>query len=250
MRLDKFLSERTPHSRSTVKKLISAGKITVNGSSAVKADMNVTENDSITVEGTPVRTARTLTLLLNKPAGFISATEDKAEKTVIDLLPEEFQNQNLAPAGRLDKDTTGFLILTNDGDLLHKLTSPKKHVPKYYSALLVRPFTEEAAQQLSEGIKLRDGTLCKPAEAAAYSRDGRQVLISISEGKYHQIKRMMAAAGNHVEKLHRIGCGELLLPADLKEGECIVLSDNDLCKLLKSGTVFSALFQTLRKTSS
>ena len=110
MRLDKFLSERTPHTRSTIKKLISSRKITVNGSSAVKADMNVSESDVITVEGTTVRTQRTLTLLMNKPSGFVSATEDKTEKTVIDLLPEEYQNQNLAPAGRLDKDTTGSLI--------------------------------------------------------------------------------------------------------------------------------------------
>jgi 16S rRNA pseudouridine516 synthase len=250
MRLDKFLSERTPHTRSTIKKLISSRKITVNGSSAVKADMNVSESDVITVEGTTVRTQRTLTLLMNKPSGFVSATEDKTEKTVIDLLPEEYQNQNLAPAGRLDKDTTGFLVLTNDGDLLHRLTSPKKHVPKYYSALLARSFTEEAAQQLSEGITLRDGTVCRPAEAKAYGSDGKQVLISISEGKYHQVKRMMAAAGNHVEKLHRIGCGELLLPADLEEGKTIELSDKDLCKMLNSASVFSALYQSLRKSSS
>ncbi|MBQ8724866.1 MAG: 16S rRNA pseudouridine(516) synthase [Oscillospiraceae bacterium] len=250
MRLDKFLSERTPHTRSIIKKLIAGRKVTVNGEIVLKADMNVAEEDLIKIEGVPVRNTSTLTLLLNKPSGYVSATEDKSEKTVIDLLPEEYRNQNLSPAGRLDKDTTGLLILTNDGDLLHRLTSPKKHVPKYYTAHLARPFTDDAAQQLAEGITLRDGTVCKPAQAAAYSEDKRQVLICIREGKYHQVKRMMAATGNHVEKLRREACGELVIPADLEEGKVTILLDKDLCKLLNSESVFSALFQSLRKSSS
>lgn len=250
MRLDKFISERTPYTRSKIKALASAGKVTVNGAIVKKSDMSVAETDAITVEGKTVRASRTLILIMNKPAGVVSATEDRCEKTVIDILPEEWRGQNLSPVGRLDKDTTGLLLLTNDGELLHNLTSPKKHVPKYYVASLARPFTQEAQTQLQAGITLRDGTVCQSARAEALDEEGREILICIHEGKYHQVKRMLAAVGNHVEKLHRTAMGGLTIPADLPEGEAAVLLDKDLLKVLKYEDDFSSLFRSLRKCSS
>lgn len=250
MRLDKYLSERTAFSRSQIKSLIAAKKVKVNGTSAVKADMNVTGSDTVTVSGTVVRQDKKLTLLMNKPEGCISATEDKTEKTVIDLLPPEYKGQGLSPVGRLDKDTTGFLLLTNDGALLHDLTSPKKHVPKYYIASLAEPFTDKAQELIAEGIILKDGSKCKPAKASAISKDGREVLISICEGKYHQVKRMFAATGNRVESLKRIAMGNMILPSDLQPGEVFVLFDKDLTDVLNIKDIFSTLVTNFMKCSS
>lgn len=250
MRLDKYLSQRTEFSRSRIKDLIAEKKVMVNDIAAVKANMNVSEADNITIAGNAVRQEKFITLIMNKPAGYISATEDRSEKTVIDLLPPEYSGQKLSPVGRLDKDTTGMLLLTNDGELLHKLTSPKKHVMKYYIAHLSREFTSEAARLLENGIALKDGSICKPSKAAALDEKRQTILIAISEGKYHQVKRMLAAAGNHVEKLHRTAIGGLVIPEDLLPGESRVLSDKDLCKVLKTNDIFSLLINMLRKNSS
>ncbi len=250
MRLDKYLSERTEFSRSRIKSLIAAKKVKVNGGAALKADMDITPDDDVSVLGISVRRNKNITLLMNKPAGYVSATEDKREKTVIDLLPPEYSRQRLSPAGRLDKDTTGFLLLTNDGALLHNLTSPKKHIPKYYIAGLAEPFTDKAKELIAEGIVLRDGTRCRPARAAAIDGEGAEILISISEGKYHQIKRMLAAAGNRVESLRRIAMGNMVLPPDLQFGEVIALSDKDLNKLTNERDIFLPLIASIIKCSS
>lgn len=250
MRLDRYLSERTEYSRSRIKELIVAKKVLVNGAFALKANVNITESDVVEIAGKPVRQNKNIALLLNKPAGFVSATEDKTEKTVTDLLPPEYRGQGLAPAGRLDKDTEGFLILTNDGDLLHELTSPKKHIPKYYTAELAREFTEEARRLIAEGITLKDGTKCLPARAEAIDYEGRKILICLHEGKYHQVKRMLAATGNHVEKLRRIAMGNMTLPEDLAPGEVTVLLNKDLCEVLKAEDIFLPLLQSLGKCSS
>jgi 16S rRNA pseudouridine516 synthase len=250
MRLDKFLSERTAYTRSQLKEKIRLGAVTVNGVAATQPNLSVSETDDVQLSGVPVRAQRTLTVLLHKPAGVVSATEDRREKTVLDLLPPELQGQGLFPVGRLDKDTTGFLLLTNDGALGHRLTAPKQHVPKYYLATLSRPFSDAGVAKFAAGITLSDGTVCKPAQAAVVTEDGLQVLICLHEGKYHQVKRMFAAVDNHVENLHRIGMGGLLLPPDLPEGAWFVLMDKDLYKLLNSGNEFSALLRNRKKTSS
>ena len=250
MRLDKFLSERTAYSRSQIKELIAAKKVTVNGIAAGKANLNVAETDEICLGRQAVRSQKTLTVLLHKPAGYVSATEDRSEKTVLELLPPELQGQGLFPVGRLDKDTTGMLLLTNDGALSHRLTAPKKHVPKFYEVTLARPFEASYTELFASGMTLGNGDVCLPAETAALTEDGRKALICLHEGKYHQVKRMFAAAGNHVEQLHRIGIGNLLLPADLPPGEAFVLFDKDLCKVLNSGTDFSALLQNWKNRSS
>lgn len=250
MRLDRFLSERTAFTRSQLKEWIAAGKVTVNGLAAAKPNMNVTETDAVLLNGQPVRSQKTLTVLLNKPAGYVSATEDRREQTVLDLLPPELQGQGLFPVGRLDKDTTGMLLLTNDGALSHRLTAPKKHVPKYYIATLARPFEPSYPQLFAAGMTLANGEVCQPAEVAPLGEDGRQALVCLHEGKYHQVRRMFAAVGNHVEQLHRIGMGNLFLPPDLPSGKAFVLMDKDLYKVLNFETEFSALLQMIRKYSS
>lgn len=250
MRLDKFLSERTAYTRSQLKELIAARKVMVNGVTAAKANMSVSESDEVRLGGEVVRSVRTLTVMLHKPAGYVSATEDRSERTVLELLPQELRGQGLFPVGRLDKDTTGLLLLTNDGALAHRLTAPKKHVPKFYIAELARPFEEGYRVLFASGMTLGNGETCLPAETAAVTEDGLKALVCLHEGKYHQVKRMFAAAGNHVEKLHRIGMGDLFLPEDLPAGETFVLIDKDLYKVLKSETEFSALLQNLKKCSS
>ncbi len=249
MRLDKFISERSHYTRSQIKDLAAKGKITVNGVVTRKSNTDISQADEVQVSGTVLESEKTLTLLLNKPAGVVSATEDKTEKTVIDILPAEYKNRRLSPVGRLDKDTTGMLLLTNDGELLHNLTSPSKNIPKYYVAHLSRPFTEEAKTQLQAGITLRDGAVCAPAQVETIDKEGMDVLICIHEGKYHQVKRMFAAVGNHVEKLSRKAIGGMEIPADLPLGETIVLLNKDLLKLLNSETEFSLLLQGLRESS-
>ncbi len=250
MRLDKFLSERTAFTRSQIKTLIAAKKVTVGGCTASSPNQQVSDADEICLEGKPVRNTRTITILLHKPAGYVSATEDSSEKTVLELLPPEFQGQNLAPVGRLDKDTTGLLLLTNDGALAHRLTSPKKHVPKYYLVTLARPFEADYVERFAQGMTLANGDICKPAEVAAASSDGRTALICLHEGKYHQVKRMFAAVGNHVEQLCRIGMGDLHLPPNLPPGGLIVLLDKDLKKVLKAESAFSSWLLSIWKTSS
>ncbi|MBQ8687810.1 MAG: 16S rRNA pseudouridine(516) synthase [Ruminococcus sp.] len=250
MRLDKFLSERTAYSRSQIKELIAAKKVTVNGTAAGKANLNVAETDTVCLGGQAVRSQKMLTVLLNKPAGYVSATEDRTERTVLELLPPELQGQGLFPVGRLDKDTTGMLLLTNDGALSHRLTAPKKHVPKFYEVTLARPFEASCTELFASGMTLGNGDVCLPAEVGALTEDGRKALVCLHEGKYHQVKRMFAAAGNHVVQLHRIGMGGLLLPDDLPLGKAFVLLDKDLWKVLNSGIEFSALLQKCKKCSS
>lgn len=250
MRLDKYLSERTEFSRSQIKDLAAKGCISVNGSAVCKVNMNISESDTVFVSGKEVRKDKHITLIMNKPSGVVSATEDKAEKTVIDILPPEYKNQGLAPVGRLDKDTTGLLLLTNDGNLLHDLTSPKKHVPKYYRAVLDRPFTEDMQNLIAEGLTLKDGSVCLPARAEKTDEKGLEILICLHEGKYHQVKRMLAAVGNHVNKLSRIAMGNLILPRNIAPGESAVLLDKDLCKVLNSEDIFSEILNSIMECSS
>lgn len=251
MRLDKYLSQRTAFSRSDIKKLAASKRIRVNNIIALKSDMNINEKtDNVTIDNLPVRKEKFLTVLMNKPNGYISATEDKTEKTVIDLLPKEFQGQNLSPVGRLDKDTTGLLLLTNDGNMLHDLTSPKKHVPKYYKASLAEKFTPEAAELIANGIILKDGTKCLPAKAAAVNDDASEIIICINEGKYHQVKRMLAATGNRVLDLSRIAIGEFIIPQDMPSGSVLIMTDKDLCKVFKTQDIFLPLIKLFGKCSS
>ena len=186
---------------------------------------------SVTVAGTPLDFKEHLYLMLNKPAGYISATEDRSQKTVLDLVPPELYRDGLFPAGRLDADTTGFVLLTDDGAFAHEILSPKHHVQKTYIATLAEPVTEECLQKVRGGIELKDGTVCLPADVRALSEFEAE--LKLVEGKYHQVKRMFAAAGNRVVALRRTAIGDVALDPQLGPGECRELEKEEL-SLLKN----------------
>lgn len=201
-RLDKFLANGGIGSRSQLKPLLKAGRITVDGAvvrdGSQKIDPAVQQ---ICLDGQPLQGKRRMVLLLNKPAGYVTATEDATERTVMELLPEALRAIELKPVGRLDKATEGLLLFTNDGDLLHRLISPKKEVPKVYYARHEGTAGEEDVAAFAAGLELRDGTQCLPAKLEPLG-DGES-LITVCEGKYHQVRRMMAARGMPVTYLER-----------------------------------------------
>lgn len=230
MRLDKILSENTPYSRSEIKGLIRKGQASVNGQIVLKAETQVSFGEKIVFCGQEVNTDEFIYIKMNKPSGVLTATRDKRE-TVVDLLPQELNIKNLFPVGRLDKDTTGLLILTNDGDLAHNLLSPKHHVEKSYEVELDGEVTENLITEFNNGVRLHDGTMLKPA--GLKNIDKYKCVVTLTEGKYHQIKRMFGVYGLGVNKLKRISFGGIILENSLKEGEAKLLTNNEL-KLLKN----------------
>lgn len=251
MRLDKFLADATPHSRSTIKTFLKKRQVTVNGETVLKADINVSEKDIVTLSGVKISLQpKYCYIILNKPAGYVCATEDNSDPTVMELIPPEMQTKGLFPAGRLDKDTTGMVLITNDGDFAHKMLSPKHHVPKYYHVTLARPFEESYISELEKGIILSNGDVCLPAQVAKIPDTENEALICLHEGKYHQVKRMFAALGNHVFLLHRIGIGDLILPEDLPKGSCKLLIDEDAKKIMNFGGNFLTKLHRIKKSSS
>ena len=217
-RLDKFISSQTALSRKEAQKAIRDKRVTVNGELSRSVDIKIdTEADAVALDGKALTYQTHVYYMMNKPSGVVSATEDRVEKTVIDLLPPELRRKGLFPAGRLDKDTTGLLILTGDGDYAHRMLSPKKHVKKRYIATLDRSPDSGISARFEEGVVLKDGTVCKSGQASLL--DGTRVAVEISEGKYHQVKRMFAALGYHVEALERVRIGALSLDGDLSPGE-------------------------------
>ena len=217
-RLDKFLSSQTPLSRRDAAKAIRDKRVTVNGAVTRTADCKINPDaDIVTLDGTALRYRRFVYYMMNKPSGAVSATEDREERTVLDILPAELMRPGLFPAGRLDKDTTGLLILTDDGDYAHRMLAPNKHVDKTYLVTLDREPDESVGEAFQAGITLGDGTVCKPGQAVPLG--GCRVKVVIREGKYHQIKRMFAALGYHVEALTRVGIGALKLDDSLAPGE-------------------------------
>ena len=217
-RLDKFISSQTALSRKEAQKAIRDKRVTVNGELSRSVDIKIdTEADAVALDGKALTYQTHVYYMMNKPSGVVSATEDRVEKTVIDLLPPELRRKGLFPAGRLDKDTMGLLILTDDGDYAHRMLSPKKHVKKRYIATLDRSPDSGISARFEEGVVLKDGTVCKSGQASLL--DGTRVAVEISEGKYHQVKRMFAALGYHVEALERVRIGALSLDGDLSPGE-------------------------------
>lgn len=225
-RLDKFLCDCGVGTRSEVKAILKAGRVTVDG---------VTERDSsrkidtaacrVCLDGEVLGSAGTVVVMMNKPAGYVTATEDKSEKTVMELLPGEYRHLDLRPVGRLDKMTEGLLLFTNDGDLLHRMISPKKKVPKVYYARHEGRAGEEDIRAFAEGLPLRDGTVCLSAVLEPLAEG--ESLITVYEGKYHQVRRMMAARGMHISYLERRKEGNLSL-GDLPRGEVRPLTEGEL----------------------
>ena len=231
MRIDKFLSNMGIASRTESSKAARQGLILVNGMAVKKADVHIDpEKDVITFCGRKIEYRKYTYILMNKPDGVVSATEDGKDKTVIDLLPEELQKLNLFPCGRLDKHTLGLVMLTDDGDLAHRLLSPKHHVKKKYYFESKFPLTEEEISYLQKGATLEDGDITKPSEIELFE-DKKSGHITLVEGKYHQIKRMLESVNNKITYLERITFGPLLLDKNLERGEWRFLTEDEIKKL-------------------
>ena len=233
MRLDKLLSECGIASRKETAKAAKAGQITVNGTPATKTDMQVDPiADVITFCGRKVVWREFVYVMLNKPDGYVSATEDsRGEQVVTSLLPEEYQKMGLFPCGRLDKHTLGLMLLTNDGQLSHRLLSPKRHVAKTYAYRVKFPLSEKDISELQSGVDI-GGYLTKPCTVTL--TDEREGQITLTEGKYHQIKLMMEAVHNQITYLERITFGPLTLDPALSRGEWRELTDEEITALNQS----------------
>ena len=232
MRLDKLLGSQTDLSRKEARQVIKDGLVSVGDVVIRDPGFSVDPNaQSVTVAGTPLEFKEHLYLMLNKPEGYISAPEDRTQKTVLDLVPPDLYRDGLFPAGRLDADTTGFVLLTDDGAFAHDILSPKHHVQKTYIATLAEPVTEDCLRQVRGGIELKDGTVCLPADVRALSEFEAE--LKLVEGKYHQVKRMFAAAGNKVVALRRTAMGDVPLDPSLAPGECRELRKEELDALRK-----------------
>ena len=234
MRIDKYLANMNVSSRKEVHQLIKKGIVAVNGTTVKTPKQQVKESDQVTVNGDAVAYQKYHYFLLNKPKGVLSATEDRSQPTVISILAPQDRYQGIVPVGRLDKDTTGLLLLTNDGQLNHELLAPGKHVDKVYRAEIAGVANDTTVKTFASGMTLGDGTKLQPAELKILSQDEEHdrstTEIKICEGKYHQIKRMFGAVGMKVVELERISMGKLTLPANLKRGEYLELKLEDIIK--------------------
>ena len=228
-RIDKIISEQTHYTRKEIKKLISQGKVYVNEEQVKKPEIKYDKtNIQLKINGKEIEIKQHIYLILNKPKGYISATEDKTQKTVLDLVPDKYKNRNLFPAGRLDKDTTGLMIITDDGEFAHNILSPRKHVKKEYEVTIDIPVTTSMIEGFKNGVVLNDGE-CKTAVleiTGEYTAN-----VTITEGRYHQIKRMFGCFGAKVIQLNRICMGNFYLPEELKIGEIKEASKQDLQKV-------------------
>lgn len=232
MRLDRFLSEMNIGTRSQIKQLIRQKKVSVNGTLASGGDEKIDEfSDCVLVLGQRVVYERFVYYMLNKPKGVVSATKDPKEKTVLSLIPDLCAD-DVFPVGRLDKDTEGLIILTNDGNLAHRLLSPKKHVDKVYRVTALFPLDEEGIRKLESGVEIGDET--PTAEALVSLIGEREFFLTIHEGRYHQIKRMLAAIGNQVTDLKRVRFGKIALDETLKPGESRRLTAQEVALLNES----------------
>lgn len=231
VRLDKFLCDCGVGTRSQVKQILKAGRVAVDDVVASDGSLKLDPAArTVTLDGQPLSDTGTVVLMLNKPAGFITATQDKDQQTVMQLLPIQYRHLDLKPVGRLDKDTEGLLLFTNDGDLLHRLISPKKQVPKVYYARHEGCAGQADMQAFAAGLTLRDGTQCLPARLESLG-EGESV-ITVCEGKYHQVRRMMAARGMPVTYLERRAEGSLTL-GDLPRGQIRQLDETEIKHLVK-----------------
>lgn len=226
MRLDAFLC-RAGYSRGEAQRLIKRKEVTVNGSLCNLPSFGISFGDTVAVCGEEVWGEEFIYLALNKPAGFVCTT-DPGPDCVLNLIPKKYRVKGLSPVGRLDKETTGLLFLSNDGDFIHRMISPKKHCPKEYIAVLKYRVDEDQIQALTGGILLSDGTRCLPAEVSLLNEKTASVILT--EGKYHQVRRMFAAAGNFVVSLQRVRIGNLSLDG-LAEGQIRLLSQEQISEV-------------------
>lgn len=230
-RIDKLLASTGRWSRQEAKALIKAGRVLVDGIPAGRGEQKADPSVSrILVDGADLGWQAHTYVMLNKPAGVLTATEDARQRTVLDLLPEDLRRRGLFPVGRLDKDTEGLLLLTDDGELAHRLLSPKKHVDKVYYARLDQPLAPADCAAFEEGVVLADGARCRPALLQLLG-DGREALITLREGKFHQVKRMTASRGAAVVYLKRLSMGPLALDEALTPGSFRYLTAEEVAKI-------------------
>ena len=230
IRLDKYLGDLGTAPRSECKRIIRSGRVCVDGAAVTAPETKIDPRAAVvTLDGERLVWAAHHYYMMNKPAGVLTATEDRRQKTVLDLLPEELQRMGLFPVGRLDRDTRGLLLLTDDGDFAHRVISPKFAVEKLYDACVEGTPDESDAEAFAVGLVLGDGTKCRPARLEILG-EGR-CLVTVTEGKYHQVKRMLASRGKPVTALKRLSVGALHLPETLPEGAFVELDDEDLCRV-------------------
>ena len=234
MRLDKYLAETAQCTRSEAKVMLSRGRVTVNGAVCKKGDTQLREQDAVAVDGSPLVYRKFVYLMLNKPAGVVSAGTDKRDTTVVDLVGNAYPRRELFPAGRLDKTSTGFVLLTDDGGFAHDILAPKHHVSKTYTVTLDTPLTEEMRAGFAAGVTLADGTALSPAEVTALTEDGLTVRVVLRQGVYHQIKRMFGVYDAGVNALHREAIGGLVLDPALQPGQYRALFPQELEALLQT----------------
>ena len=233
-RIDKLLSATGRWSRKEVKELVRQGRVLAGGRAVLRPEEKWDPATlCLTVDGVPVDCSPFVYVMLNKPEGVLSATEDSRQPTVLDLLPPELRRRGLFPVGRLDKDTTGLLLLTDDGALAHRLLSPRSHVDKVYLAQVEGRVDQADREALAAGLVLGDGLRCLPAELELVG-DGSSCLVTLREGKYHQVKRMLAARGKPVLALHRLSMGPLTLDEGLNPGNWRLLTAGERDKLMRT----------------
>ena len=233
MRLDKFVSDAAAMTRNESRKAIKSGRIAVDGKTVKDISQHIEPDAVVLLDGCELKYSEFIYIMLNKPAGYVSATEDKRQKTVLELLEPSFSRYQLFPVGRLDIDTEGFLLLTNDGELAHNMLSPNKNVGKTYFLRLEKPITDEQIAELEKGVDIGE-CITKPAKAERISEN--EINLTITEGKFHQVKRMARAVGNEITYLERLAYGQFYLDKALKKGEYRLLLPEEaeyLCNVYK-----------------
>ena len=231
MRLDKYLAETAQCTRSEAKALLAKGRVTVNGAVCKKGDTQLKEADAVAVDGKALAYRQFVYLMLNKPEGVVSASRDKKDTTVVDLVAANFPRRELFPAGRLDKTSTGFVLLTDDGALAHDILSPAHHVEKQYVVTLDTALTDAMRRGFAEGVTLADGETMAPAGVEPLTDDGLTVRVTLRQGVYHQIKRMFGVYDAGVNALHRESIGGVALDAALAPGQWRELTEEEVEKL-------------------
>ena len=229
-RIDKIIYRQAGYTRKEVKRILHKKRVEVNNQVIVDSDYKVDiEKDKITIDKEELQIKEYVYLILNKPKGYVSATKDNKDSTVLELVPEEYRHRDLFPAGRLDKDTTGLMLITDDGKFAHEILSPKKHVKKSYLVTIDQKMNDNMIEHFKKGILLKEG-ITKPAELEII--DEHTGIITLTEGKYHQIKRMFLKENSVVTDLKRIKMGNLSLPKDIEEGFCRECTEQEF-KLIK-----------------
>lgn len=240
IRLDKYICECTGKTRSQAREAVRRGTVTVDGAVCRKADAQVSESAAVCLTDQLLSHTRFVYLMLDKPLGVVSAAADARDKTVVDLVRADFPRRNLFPAGRLDKASTGFVLLTDDGAFAHDILAPKHHVPKTYYVVLDTPFTPEMARAFAQGVTLADGETMHPAQLIPDEKNPCAATVVLTQGVYHQIKRMFGVLDAGVNALRRTAIGSVVLDPKLGAGGYRLLTDSEVAQIAASGTKMSA----------